>query len=85
MWWKKDKKEKKVEKKETEDRNPFIDLFPIGSRIKYLGIEMLVVDHWSYRGPLLRTNYVDKNGVLQNAEFWLREIEALKAENNIVE
>lgn len=63
-----------------------MELFPIGSRFNYLGVNMIATGHyqvWPGCGvyPRLSADYVDAHGKVQNIGFALSELPALRAEN----
>lgn len=76
-------------KKEEEPvDNPFVETFPMGTKLNYMGIQMIVCGHWEYMYPLgfypeLICDYVDGDGIIRNVKFNVREINTLKKENNI--
>lgn len=78
---------KKLFEKKPEPENPFILRFPLGARFNYLGVRLVVTDHWiQYPGcgdrfPRLRADYVNAHGDIKAAEFSQNELPALMAEN----
>lgn len=84
---------KKVEKNEIDWRIEKVkelrEFRAIGDKFKYLGVEMIVfAHHYSYASvdgptyrPLLRANYVNKEGDIRIIEFEYEELDAVKREN----
>lgn len=79
----------KPKPKKRRRPNPFKAL-PVGTQFKYLGVRMIVCAHRLYRhaahgfscwDPTLYADYVDKKGVLQQAEFGVYDVPAILAQN----
>ena len=57
----------------------------VGEKFNYMGIEMIVERHCDFTQygsfPKITAAYKNNNGELNHAEFWVRDLPALRAEN----
>ena len=68
---------KQPETERVEDQ--IVIRFPMGSKIEYLGVDMVITGHYRWDGGCghmsgLETNYVDGKGVIRTHWFCQREV-----------
>jgi len=82
----------KKEKEIIEGRNIFDNFFKVGMKIKYLGVEMLIIKiDYSFRFisvdqtikyPTLEADYIDNTGIIRYIIFIESDLQNLINQNN---